>query len=212
MDWLKKLLEAQGLTAEQIKAITEGVDANYKGWVPKERYEEATTAKNKAEADLKDRDKQLEDLKKAAGDSATLKQQIEQLQADNKTAKEKYDANLKELRLGTAMKLALVGKVHDPDIVTSLLDKSKIELDDNGNVKVGLEDQIKALRESKAFLFVQEKQQEEQYQFKGVNPFDGKDKHTGGGAGGTGSDFGKRVADYAKQNDGLDKARTAYFE
>jgi hypothetical protein len=32
---LKKLLEGKGLSDEQIKAIVEGVEANYTGYVPK---------------------------------------------------------------------------------------------------------------------------------------------------------------------------------
>lgn len=184
MDWLKKLLEAQGLTEAQIKAITEGVDANYKGWVPQHRFEEVNTAKKKAEDDLKERDKQLEDLKKSAGDNEKLQQQIKDLQDSNKVAKEKYDADVKELRIGTGIKLALAGKVHDPDIVAGLLDKTKIELDDAGNVKGGLEDQLKALQTSKAFLFVPEKTN--QPRFKGATPPNGDgnpdDKDSGVGA------------------------------
>lgn len=58
------------------------------------------------------------------------------------------------MSLNTALKLALNGQAHDPDIVAGLLDKTKIELDDNGAVKGGLDDQLTGLRESKGFLFV----------------------------------------------------------
>jgi len=181
MDWLKKLLEGKGLSEEQITAIVGGVEGNYAGYVPKHRFDEVNEAKKKAETDLKDRDKQLDDLKKTAGDNKELQDQITQLQADNKTAKDKYEADLKDLRLNTALKLALTGQAHDPDIVAGLLDKTKIELDDNGAVKGGLEDQVKSLRESKAFLFVPQQQQAGggQQQFKGAKPHE-----SGGGAGG----------------------------
>jgi hypothetical protein len=198
MEWLKKLLEAQGLSADQIKTITEGVESNYKGWVPQHRFDEVNSAKKKAEDDLKDRDKQLEDLKKSSGDADALKKQIETLQGENKTAKEKYEADVKDLRLSTALKLALAGKVHDPDIVAGLLDKSKIEIDDAGGVKAGLDDQIKALQTSKGFLFVAE---DGKPRFKGAKPPEGG----GGGSGddSVGAAFAKTANDSGKPAAGM---------
>lgn len=179
MEWLKKLLEGKGLSEEQIKAIVSGVEENYQGYVPKHRFDEVNEAKKKLESDVKDRDKQLADLKKNAGDNEELTKQIEQLQADNQAATEKYEAAMTELRMSTAVKLALAGEVHDPDIVTSLLDKSKIELGEDGSIKAGLDDQIKSLRESKAFLFVQKEQQNKKPQFKGLTPAEGRDNNGG---------------------------------
>ncbi len=196
MDWLKKLLEAQGLNESQIKAIVEGVDANYTGYVPPHRFDEVNTAKKKAEDDLKERDKQLEALQKNTGDVEALKKQIGDLQEANKTAKEKYDADMKELRTNTVLKLALAGEVHDADLVAGLIDKSKIELDDSGALKAGLDDQIKSLRESKAFLFVPK--QEGKPKFKGAQPPDGKDKGGGGGEASIGADFAKAANDAGK--------------
>src|SRR5690606_24724391 len=80
----------------------------------------------------------------------------------------------------TAIKLAVAGDAHDPDLVATLLDKSKIEVDEEGNIKAGLDDQLKALRESKAFLFVQKEQTPQQPQFKGVSPADGREPSPGG--------------------------------
>ncbi|MGO4498819.1 phage scaffolding protein [Paenibacillus sp. 2RAB27] len=209
MDWLKDLLKAQGLSDTQIAAIVGGVETNYKGWVPEHRFNDVTVAKKKADEDLKERDKQLETLSKAAGDNKALQDQITQLQTDNKAASDKYESELKELRLNTALKLALTGKVHDPEIVTGLLDKSKVELDDTGNVKSGLDDQVKALQTSKAFLFVPEKST--QQQFRGITPGDGKTPGSGGDDDKT--NMGKRLAEQAaKQSEGLDKARESYFQ
>jgi hypothetical protein len=147
-------------------------------WIPKDKFNEVNEARKQLEADLKERDKQLADLKKAAGDNEELKKQIEQLQAENKAAAEKYEARIQEMAITTAIKLAVVGQVHDPDLVAGLLDKSKIEIDENGNVKTGLDDQIKALRESKAFLFVEK--QDKGPQLKGATPADGRDSAGGG--------------------------------
>lgn len=204
---------ALGLTEEQAEKAAAASAEELKGFIPKARFDEVNTAKKKAEDDLKDRDKQLEDLKKSSGDSEALKQQIEKLQGENKAAQEKYEADMKELRLGTAVKLALTGKVHDPDIVASLLDKTKIELDDSGSVKGGLEDQIKALQTSKGFLFVPEDNGGGQFQFKGFKPQESSGGSAGAGGGNNqAGDFGKRLAEFAKGNEGLDKARASYFE
>ncbi|MDY0323974.1 MAG: phage scaffolding protein, partial [Candidatus Carbobacillus sp.] len=148
-------------------------------WIPKEKFNEVNEAKKQAEEALKERDKQLADLKKAAEGNEELKKQIEQLQAENKAAAEKYEAKIKDMAVTTAIKLAVSGQVHDSDLVATLLDKSKIEIDENGGIKAGLEDQIKALRESKAFLFVEQKS-DKGPQFKGVAPADGRDNSSAG--------------------------------
>lgn len=149
-------------------------------WIPKEKFNEVNEARKQAEEALKERDKQLADLKKAAEGNEELRKQIEQLQAENKAKEQEYQDKLRDMAVTTAIKLAVAGQVHDPDLVAGLLDKSKIEVDENGNIKAGLEDQIKALRESKAFLFVQ-KDIDNYPQFKGMVPADGKDPGPGGG-------------------------------
>ncbi|MDN4069256.1 phage scaffolding protein [Paenibacillus vini] len=177
MEWLKKILEAQGLSGEQIKSITEGVENNYKGYVPEHRFEEVNTARKQAESDLKERDKQLEILSKSTGDNEALKEQIKKLQGDNKAAAEKYEADVQELKLNTALKLVLNGQAHDPDIVAGLLDKTQIKIGEDGSIIAGLDDQLTALRGSKGFLFA-EKPESKGPTFKGAAPADG---NKGGG-------------------------------
>lgn len=126
------------------------------GYVPKADLEAANTAKAGLEKDIKARDKQLEEIKKSSGDNEELKKQIETLQAENKTAKEKHEADMKELKLSTAIKLALGESAQDVDLVTGLFDKSKLILADDGKV-TGLEEQLKTLKKDKAFLFKADK-------------------------------------------------------
>ena len=176
MDWFKELLKKMGVADTEVEKIdAEVVKELPKHFVTKTQYNEVADAKKKAEKEVSDRDKQLEDLKKSTGDAESLKAQIDKLQGENKTAKEQYEADLKELRLGNALKLALSGRVHDADLVSGLIDKSKIELGEDGSVKAGLDDQIKALQTSKAFLFVPDKS-EETFKFTGVKPAGSKDK------------------------------------
>lgn len=148
-------------------------------WIPKETFNQVNEAKKQLDIDLKERDTQLTDLKKNVGDNKDLQNQIEKLQADNKTKDEEHKTKLNDLAIASAVKLALAGEVHDPDMVLGILDKTKIKIADDGKVE-GLDDQVKALQSSKAFLFV-EKDDDGKGKFKGIKPAESKDKGGGGG-------------------------------
>ncbi|KGR89204.1 MULTISPECIES: phage scaffolding protein [Lysinibacillus] len=164
----KDQLIALGLSEEQAQSVLDG----FGQMVPKSRLDDKIQELNTAKNIITKYEIDLEELKpKAAGNEALL-QQIQQLQDDNKTAKDQYEAELAETRLTSAVKLALTGKVQDLDIVSSLLDKSKIELDEQGNVKGGLDEQLTTLKESKSFLFVPET--EERTLPKGTKPGEGR--------------------------------------
>lgn len=210
MDWLKELLKKLGVEESKLdEAVGEISKELPKHFVPKSQYNDLSETKKKLDKEVADRDKQIEDIKKSAGDNAALQEQITKLQDDNKVAKEKYEAEVKDLKLNTALKLSLTGQAHDPDIVASLIDKSKIELDDTGAVKGGLDDQLKVLRDSKAFLFVEKSGN----QFRGAKPPEGSGGAGGSGGGSGEEDIGKRLAEMnAKTNENLDKARDSYFE
>ncbi|MHB0944584.1 phage scaffolding protein [Paenibacillus sp. ALE1] len=211
MEWLRVLLEGQGVPADKIDAITKGVEEKYTGYVPKHRFDEINDAKKQLEGDLKERDKQLTDLQKAAGDVPALQDQIAKLQADNKAATDKYENDMKELRLNTALKMALSGQVHNADIVAKLLDKTKIELDDNGAIKSGLDDQLTGLRESDGFLFVPKEDPKPGFQPKGATPADGSGGKQDPGKGEP--NYGKIAAQNKSADNGdLSKARESYFQ
>ncbi|CEP83982.1 phage scaffolding protein [Paraclostridium sordellii] len=154
---MAKLSEILG---DKYNTLSEDIKIKYKDidlvdsskYVEKTKFDEVKQAKKQLETDVKDRDTQLETLKKSAGDNATLKQQIEQLQNDNKKKDEEYQAELKDLKLTNAIKLAITDSAQDIDLVTGLIDKSKLILSEDGKV-TGLDEQITGLKESKSFLF-----------------------------------------------------------
>lgn len=165
MEWLKELLKNAGIEESKIDNIVAEVNKEApKHLIPKDKFNDLSERAKKLETDIADRDKQLEDLSKAAGASEELKAQIAQLQQENQTAKEQYQKELQNITLTSAIKSAITGKVHDEDLVAGLFDREKLVID--GDKVVGLDDQLKTLQESKAFLFKSEDSQQHQAGFR----------------------------------------------
>jgi DNA repair exonuclease SbcCD ATPase subunit len=153
MDWLKELLKKAGIEEEKVDGVIADINKELpKYFIPKDKYNEAAEAKKKLEADIQERDKQLEQLKNAAGNSEELKAQIEQLQAENKKAGEEWQAKLAQMQLDFALERALTtAKAKNPKAVKALLDMEQVKLD--GDKLLGLDDQLKELQKSDAYLF-----------------------------------------------------------
>lgn len=163
MEWILKLIEKHTKDGQlDQEELMKDINKEFPKYaVPKEQYNALAETRKKLEEDLETRDKQLEDLKDI--DVEDLQKQIETLQEENKTAKETYENELKELQLSNAIKLAINGKVHDEDIVSQLIKKDELVLSEDGKV-VGLDEQINSLKENKGFLFIEEKQDEQEEQ------------------------------------------------
>ena len=150
---IEELLETLGIVkdkqAEARKSINAFLDGAY---IPKSRFNEVNEAKKTLETTVADRDKQLDALKNAKGDMDSLKAQIKKLQDDNKKSVEEAEARMKDLRLNDAIKMAILDKAQDVDIVSGLFDKEKLILGEDGKV-TGLDEQLKALEKGKPFLF-----------------------------------------------------------
>jgi hypothetical protein len=153
MDWLKELLKKAGIEEEKVDGVIADINKELpKHFIPKDKYNEAAEAKKKLEGDLQARDTQLEELKKAAGTSEELKKQIEQLQADNKKAAEEWQAKLSKMQLDFTLERALTAaKAKNPKAVKALLNMEKVKLD--GEQLLGLDEQLKELQKSDAYLF-----------------------------------------------------------
>ena len=153
MDWLKELLKKAGIEEEKVDGVIADINKELpKHFIPKDKYNEAAEAKKKLEADLAARDTQLEELKKAAGTSEELKKQIEQLQAENKKAGEEWQAKLAQMQLDFTLERALTAaKAKNPKAVKALLNMEKVKLD--GEQLLGLDEQLKELQKSDAYLF-----------------------------------------------------------
>ena len=153
MDWLKELLKKAGIEEGKLDSVIGDINKELpKYFIPKDKYNEVAEAKKKLEKDIQDRDKQLDDLKKAAGSNEDLKQQIEKLQAENKKADEAWQAKVAQMQLDFALERALTAaKAKNAKAVKALLDLEKVKLD--GEQLLGLDDQLKAIQQSDPYLF-----------------------------------------------------------
>lgn len=148
LEWLKTIL-GDTYTEDIDKKVSEEIG---KGFVARADFNALNETKKALDGQIKDRDKQLDDLKKSSGDNAELQKQIEELQSQNKTVKAEYETNLKKVTLDSKIETALMGaKVKNTRAARALLDETKLSLD--GNNLIGLDAQIEALKKSDAYLF-----------------------------------------------------------
>lgn len=143
-----------GLDDETATKVAAASSEELKTYVPKFRFDEVNTAKKTAEDLVKERDQQIETLRTSAGATEDLKQQIATLQAENKAKDEQHAAEMKALRVDSAVNAALSkAGAKNLKAAKALLDLENAELAEDGSVK-GLDDQIKALTEAEDSKFM----------------------------------------------------------
>ena len=174
----RKFLEDLGLEKEQIDKILDenSQDIGKAKGDLESVQEELKTARSEIETlkgQVKDRDGQLETLKNSTGDVESLKEEIQKLQDNNKVKDEEHAAEIKPLKIDSAVEKALgLAKAKNPLAVKALLkDLDKAELDEDGTIK-GLSEQIESLQKSESYLF---EAKEQKSTFKGAEPGQAKD-------------------------------------
>ena len=189
------LMKIDGMTEQMAEVISQQSAEELKGYIPKTRFDEVNEAKKNAEALVKERDKQLEDVKKSTGDNEELKKQIEQLQEDNKAAKQKYEADIKKMQIDNAVQTALkdAGAKNVAATMALLKDLDKAELAEDGTVK-GLADQIQSLQKSESYLF--DIKNNEPPKASGATP-----ANSGSGTPGTDGTWSTKLAEARKNGD-----------
>lgn len=157
MDWIKSILEKH--IGEDGKLDLDGAikDINKKApehIVPKDQYNTLSETNKQLKADVKTRDDQLEELKKA-GSVEDLKKQLEDAQEANKNAQKEYDQKIADMKFDAAIEKALASALH-PDLIAKQIDKSKLKLNKDGTID-GLEEQVKTLKETYKDMFKPDK-------------------------------------------------------
>ena len=166
----KEDLIAMGLTEEQADKVMGSLDGKF---VPKSRFNEINEENKTLKATVKERDKQLEDLKDAKGDVEGLKQQIADLQKANKEAAKAHEAEITQLKVDNAVEAALTaaGSMNNVAVKALLGDVLKdAKISDDGSI-LGLSDAIGKLKadDSSKFMFKVE-QENNQQNFTGFQP------------------------------------------
>lgn len=101
---------------------------------------------------LAQRDADIAEIKKGAGNNEELTQQLSDLEAKYKGENETLMSSLTQTKLDHAVELALMGaEAKNPKAVKALLDMELVKTTDKG--LNGLEEQLTALKESDSYLF-----------------------------------------------------------
>ena len=192
LEWLKTIL-GDGYTEDIESKIAQEIG---KGFVSKADFNAVKTQQKKLEDDLKTRDTQLEELKKATGTAEELTAQIAALQEQNRKDKQAHEAEVARIRLDAAVDKALTESGARNNIaVTALLAAflKDAKMGEDGSVK-GLAAEIETLAkgESTSFLFDNTKGAV----IKGMKPGEAGD---GAGYGGEVNPFAAKTFDLEAQ-------------
>lgn len=165
----REFLRGLGLEEETVQKIVDEHHDTLRDFKNKaEKTESLQEQLDKANKELDNRDKQITDLQKAKdGDNQELKDKLANYEKENA----QYKADMKELKLNNAVKLAVAKDANDADDILAFINKDELELQDDGNVK-GLDKAIESLKESKPYLFAESKP-------SGRTPNDGKNVNGG---------------------------------
>lgn len=152
----KELLKAQGLTDEQITAIT-GAMNQEKIYLTNEqnideRYSKLKNQKAELDNQLAERDTQLEVLKKNNSSNADLLNQLEDLKTANETSKTEYEGRISQMEFDYSLDNSLLeAKCKNTKALKALLNLENIKLK-NGKFE-GLEEQLETLKNNDSYLF-----------------------------------------------------------
>ncbi|HBB6315879.1 phage scaffolding protein [Staphylococcus pseudintermedius] len=150
----REFLRGLGLEEETVQKIIDEHHDTLRDFKDKaEKVDSLQEQLDKANKELDNRDKQITDLQKAKdGDNQELKDKLEQYKQSNA----QYEADMKELKLNNAVKLAVAKEANDANDILAFINKDELELQEDGEVK-GLKEAVESLKESKPYLFVEQK-------------------------------------------------------
>lgn len=146
-------LKALGLSDEQIDSVMKSHGTVVNGM--KEKADNADALQTQIDdykIQLKERDDQLTTLSEKVKGNDDLTKQIEDLKTQNDVTKSDYEAKLNQQTLDSKLDMALLqSKARNTKAVKALLDLDAVKLD--GDKLLGLEDQLKSLKESEPYQF-----------------------------------------------------------
>lgn len=147
--------------------VIDAIDESKSGMVPRSRLNDKNAEIEELKAEITNRDNQIVELQNSVKDDSELQKELEEVKQSNAEWQDKY----KQSQLNNAVKLAVAKDANDADDILAFINKDELELQDDGTVK-GLDKAIETLKESKPYLFVDNKP-------VGNKPADGETMQTG---------------------------------
>jgi hypothetical protein len=152
---LVEILKEQGLTDEQITAITTGMSTN-KLFVTKEekieeRYEKVKIERDGLKEKLDTAETTIKNLKKDNEDNETLQATIKTHEKTIATMKTDYETKIREMNITNAIQSKLTDTKY-PELLATKFDKSKLSVADDGTV-LGIDEQLATIKENYKDLF-----------------------------------------------------------
>ncbi len=147
---LAELLKAQGLTDEQITAITSEMSTN-KIYTTNEENIDIRYNKLKAERDdlkgkLETADNTIEDLKKNNTDNEALQTAIKTHETTIATMKTEYENKIREMTIQSAI-LADLQDTKYPELLVGKYDRTKLSVAEDGTV-LGIKEETARIKET----------------------------------------------------------------
>lgn len=160
-------LKGKGKDGKDIDLVI-GNDGSY---VPADKLDTERQSRISAENALKTAAIALKEIG-GSGDPAKIGDDVKAAQLKIGKLESDHKAEVTKIMRTNALKMALTGKAHDPDDIIKLLELDKIDLDDNGNLKISIDDLTKDIKASKPYLFKEERSAPaaQSQTFTGVKP------------------------------------------
>lgn len=155
---LKELL-GEELAAQVQEKLGENhklIDTKEGAWLPKEKFDQVNNDNKELKTQLQTRDQQLDEVGKKVKDSEELTKVINELKTQNEQSVNDYQTKLDKQAFDFALERTLASsKAKNPKAVRGLLELDKLKLD--GDKILGIDDQLKTIKEDNDFLFEPEK-------------------------------------------------------
>lgn len=152
----RKQLEELGLDEEQVNAVMKAYGESINDI--KDKAEKVDGLESQIEdykKQIGERDNQLKELEGKAQGNEELQKQIQDLQKANEDTQKEWETKLNQQAFDFALDKAITGEqARNPKAVRALLDTESIQYKD-GKL-IGLDEQLKGLKESDAYLFGEE--------------------------------------------------------
>ena len=145
----KEELMAMGISEAQSEKIVQMYnEVINERFILRSRFNEVNEENRSLKAAISHRDKQLEELKSSDADVDALKQQITELQEQNKQARKQHEADMEKLKMEGIIESTLAAAgAKNIKAVRALLDESRFKLKGDDTV-IGLKEGIAAVKKS----------------------------------------------------------------